>query len=87
MARLSPGVWLARFRKEGHPRIPSPSQQCKRGKQASALLPEALFILSVLTAIRSRLIGARDLIIDSVPAQHAGHPDLIRSPKRVLSHA
>ncbi|GHO83310.1 hypothetical protein [Dictyobacter formicarum] len=53
--------------KDGHPHIPCPSQQCKRGKQAGAPLPEALFILSVLTAIRSRLIGARDLIIDSAP--------------------
>jgi len=53
--------------KDGYPRIPSPSQQCKRGKRAGAPLPEALFILSVLTAIRCRLIGARDLIIDSAP--------------------
>jgi transposase len=53
--------------KDGCPRIPSPSQQCKRGQRAAAPLPEALFVLSVLTAIRSRLIGARDLIIDSAP--------------------
>ena len=53
--------------KDGHPRIPSPSQQCKRGQQAGAPLPEALFVLSVLTAIHGRLIGARDLIIDSAP--------------------
>ena len=53
--------------KDGQPHIPSPSQQCKRGKRASAPLPEALSILSVLTAIRTRLIGARDLIIDSAP--------------------
>jgi hypothetical protein len=53
--------------KDGHPRIPSSSQQCKRGKLGGAPLPEALFVLSVLTAIRRRLIGARDLIIDSVP--------------------
>lgn len=53
--------------KDGHPRIPSSSQQCKRGKLSGAPLPEALFVLSVLTAIRCRLIGARDLIIDSVP--------------------
>ncbi|HCF83754.1 MAG TPA: hypothetical protein DEV72_00940 [Ktedonobacter sp.] len=53
--------------KDGCPRIPCPSQQCKRGKSAGAPLPEALFILSVLTAIRCRLIGARDLIIDSAP--------------------
>jgi hypothetical protein len=51
----------------GRPRIPSPSQQCKRGQAAGAPVPEALFILTVLTAIRRRLIGARDLIIDSAP--------------------
>src|SRR6266481_4942859 len=53
--------------KDGHPRIPCPSQQCKRGQQAGAPLPEAIFVLSVLTAIRGRLIGDRDLIIDSAP--------------------
>ncbi|MDQ6645397.1 MAG: hypothetical protein M3Y76_13200 [Chloroflexota bacterium] len=53
--------------KDGHPRIPSPSQQCKRGQQGGAPLSEALFVLSVLIAIRRRLIGARDLIIDSAP--------------------
>jgi transposase len=53
--------------KDGCPRIPCPSQQYKRGKSAGAPLPEALFILSVSTAIRCRLIGARDLIIDSAP--------------------
>ena len=53
--------------KDGRPRIPCPSQQWKRGQQAGAPLPEALFVLSVLTALRRRLIGARDLIIDSAP--------------------
>jgi hypothetical protein len=52
---------------DGRPRIPSPSQQCKRGQTAGAPVPGALFILTVLTAIRRRLIGARDLIIDSAP--------------------
>jgi hypothetical protein len=52
---------------DGRPRIPSPSQQCKRGQAAGAPVPEALFILIVLTALRRRLIGARDLIIDSAP--------------------
>src|SRR5207244_13390503 len=51
----------------GRPRIPSPSQQGKRGQAAGAPVPEALFILSVLTAMRRRLIGARGLIIDSAP--------------------
>jgi transposase len=53
--------------KDGQLRIPSPSQQCKRGQRAGAPLAEALFVLSVLTALRRRLIGARDLIIDSAP--------------------
>jgi hypothetical protein len=53
--------------KNGRPRIPSPSQQWKRGKHAGAPLPEALFVLSVLTALRCRLMSARDLIIDSAP--------------------
>jgi len=63
--------------KDGRPRVPSPSQQCKRGQQAGAPLPEALFVLSVLTALRCRLIGARDLIIDSAPilAWHRADPD------------
>src|SRR5881227_908519 len=52
---------------DGRPRVPSPSQQCKRGQAAGAPGPESLFILTVLTAIQRRLIGARDLIIDSAP--------------------
>ena len=62
---------------DGRPRIPSPSQQCKRGQAAGAPPPEALFILSVLTALRRRLLGARDLIIDSAPilAWHHADPD------------
>jgi hypothetical protein len=53
------------------------SQQWKRGHAAGAPLPEALFVLSVLTAMRRRLIGARDLIIDSAPilAWRRGDPD------------
>src|SRR2546426_4095633 len=50
---LACGLPLGR---DGRPRIPSPSQQCKRGQTAGAPLPEALFILTVLTAIRRRLI-------------------------------
>jgi hypothetical protein len=53
--------------KDGQRRIPSPSQQCKRRRAAGAPLHESLFVLTVLQAIRSRLIGARDLIIDSAP--------------------
>ena len=53
--------------KDGRPRIPCPSQQWKRSHAAGAPGPEALFVLSVLEAIHRRLIGARDLIIDSAP--------------------
>ena len=53
--------------KEGQPCIPSPSQHCKRRQVAGAPLHESLFVLVVLQAIRRRLIGARDLIIDSAP--------------------
>ena len=53
--------------KEGQPRIPSKSQQCKRRHAAAAPLHESLFVLTVMHALRSRLIGARDLIIDSAP--------------------
>ena len=52
---------------QGQPRIPSPSQQCKRRHAAGAPVHESLFIVAVLHALRSRLIGARDLIIDSAP--------------------
>ncbi len=51
----------------GQPRIPSASQQWKRAARAGAPIYEALFVLSVLSAIRRRLIEARDLIIDSAP--------------------
>ena len=49
------------------PRVPSPSQQWKRERAAGAPLGEALLILAVQIALRCRLIGARDLIIDSAP--------------------
>jgi len=48
-------------------RIPSASQQWKRRQMAGAPLFESLFLVSVLFAIRCRLIRARDLIIDSAP--------------------
>src|SRR5205807_4374559 len=34
--------------KDGRLRVPSPSQQCKRGQRAGAPLPEALFVRSRL---------------------------------------
>ena len=52
---------------DGRPRVPSPSQQCKRAAAAGAPPFEVLFILTVQAALRGGLIGARDLIIDSAP--------------------
>ena len=52
---------------DGQPWVPSPSQQWKRAAQAGAPPCEALFVLAVTEAVRVRLIGARDLIIDSAP--------------------
>ena len=52
---------------EGKLQVPSPSQQCRRRHGAGAPLHETLFVLTVLQALRTRLIGARDLIIDSAP--------------------
>src|SRR5215468_10490983 len=46
---------------------PAPREPRKRGRAAGAPVGEALLIVSVQTAIRGRLIGARDLIIDSAP--------------------
>jgi hypothetical protein len=61
----------------GQPRIPSPSQLCKRWQAAGAPLNESLFVLTVWRAVRCRLIGARDLIIDSAPilAWRRTYPD------------
>jgi transposase len=53
--------------KEGQLCVPSKSQQCKRRHAAGAPVHESLFVLTVLSAMRARLIGARDLIIDSAP--------------------
>jgi len=54
-------------RPDGTPFVPSPSQQWKRAARAGAPPCEALFVLAVTEALRRRLIGARDLIIDSAP--------------------
>jgi hypothetical protein len=52
---------------QGRHRVPSPSQQWKRAAAAGAPPFEMLFVLAVREALRVRLIGARDLIIDSAP--------------------
>src|SRR6266446_9748797 len=61
--------------KEGQLCIPSKSQQCKRRHAAGAPLHESLFVLAVVQALRRRLIGARDLIIDSAPILAWRHAD------------
>ena len=61
---LACGLPLGKY---GQPRIPSPSQLCKRWQAAGAPLFESLFVLTVWHAVRCRLIGALDLIIDSAP--------------------
>jgi transposase len=62
---------------DGHPCIPSPSQLCKRWQATGAPPFETLFVLTVWRAVRCRLVGARDLIIDSAPilAWHRADPD------------
>jgi len=52
---------------QGKPRVPSPSQQWKRAARAGAPVAEALLIVVVRLARHRRLIGARDLIVDSAP--------------------
>jgi hypothetical protein len=52
---------------DGHLRIPSPSQQCKRLQAAGAPPCETLCILLVREVLRCGLSRARDLIIDSAP--------------------
>ncbi len=68
---------------EGQPRILSPSQHCKHRHATGVPLHESLFVLAVLQAIRSRLIGARDLIIDSAPILAWRH----RDPDAAFGHA
>ncbi len=52
---------------DGQPRVPSPSQQCKRAQAAGAPPYEMLFVVAVGEALRAGLTRARDLIIDSAP--------------------
>ncbi len=52
---------------DGQPRVPSPSQQCKRAAQAGAPPYEMLFVVAVQEALRVGLTRARDLVIDSAP--------------------
>ncbi len=51
----------------GRVRVPSPAQQCKRAQQAGAPPYELLFVVLVHLARHTRLVGGRDVIIDSAP--------------------
>ena len=51
----------------GRPRVPSPATMSKRAARLGAPAYEVLFVQAVRQAIRGRLIGARDLILDSAP--------------------
>jgi len=52
---------------DGWPRVPSPSQMCKRAHAAGAPPCEMLFIVLVREALRRGVVRARDVIIDSAP--------------------
>ena len=52
---------------DGQPRVPSPSQQCKRAAAAGAPPYEMLLVVAVRAALRAGLTRGRDLIIDSAP--------------------
>lgn len=67
----------------GRPRVPSAAQQCRRAAQAGAPGGEALFVLLVQRALHLRLIGGRDLIIDSAPLLAWRR----RDPDAALGHA
>jgi hypothetical protein len=51
----------------GKPRIPSPSQLCKRWQVAGAPPFETLFVLTVWRAVRCHLIGARESFYRQCP--------------------
>jgi transposase len=47
--------------------VPSPAQQCKRAQRVGAPPYEGLFVVLVRLARSTRLVGGRDVIIDSAP--------------------
>jgi hypothetical protein len=62
---------------QGRPRVPSPATMSKRAARLGAPAYEVLFIQAVRHALRTRLIGARDLLLDSAPikAWRVADPD------------
>jgi len=71
---------------DGPVRVPSPSQMCKRAARAGAPPCEMLFVLAVRAALRVRLIGARDLIIDSAPIKAWRRRDPDAQPGHAPTH-
>jgi Transposase DDE domain len=67
----------------GRPYVPSASQQCRRAAQAGAPACETLRVVLVHLALHLRLIGGRDLIVDSAPILAWGR----RDPAAALGHA
>jgi len=70
-------------RADGTPWVPSPSQQWKCAARAGTPPCEMLFVLTVKEALRAHVIGARDLIVDSVPLKAWRRTD----PDARLGHA
>jgi hypothetical protein len=67
----------------GLPCVPSAAQQCRRAALAGAPAGEMLFVVLVQLALHLRLIGARDLILDSAPILAWRR----RDPDAALGHA
>jgi hypothetical protein len=53
--------------RQGGVRVPSPAQQCKRAQRVGAPPYELLFVVLVRLARHTRLVGGRDVIVDSAP--------------------
>ncbi|MGI8913465.1 MAG: hypothetical protein ACR2JY_06720 [Chloroflexota bacterium] len=73
----------------GNPRVPCASQQWKRAARAGAPPCELLFVAVVEEALHRRIIGARDLIIDSAPikARRKHDPDAALASEARPCHA
>ena len=68
---------------DGRPRVPSPSQQCKRAQAAGAPPYEMLSVVTVRAALAAGLSRGRDLIIDSAPIRAWRRSD----PDAAVGHA
>jgi len=53
--------------RQGRVRVPSAAQQCKRGQRMGAPPSEMLFVVLVQFTRHTRLVGGRDVIVDSAP--------------------